>query len=71
MPYASDKQRRWAHTAAGKRALGGSARVHEWDAASRGMKLPERARRHDRTKKDRDKDECRRPFGPGLRKGKR
>lgn len=42
MPFLSDKQRRWAHTPAGIKALGGKAKVSEWDAASKGMNLPER-----------------------------
>lgn len=41
-PYASDKQRKWAHTAAGIKALGGKAKVDEWDRASKGKRLPER-----------------------------
>jgi len=44
MPYASDAQRRWAHTKRGKRALGGARKVREWDAASEGLSLPERVR---------------------------
>lgn len=32
---------RWAHTAAGVKALGGKAKVAEWDQASKGLKLPE------------------------------
>lgn len=43
MPFKSDKQRRWAHTATGERALGGPAKVAEWDKASKGMDLPETA----------------------------
>lgn len=42
MPYQSDAQRRWAHTDAGEKALGGPSKVAEWDRASKGMKLPER-----------------------------
>jgi hypothetical protein len=42
MPYKSDAQRRWAHTEAGKEALGGEAAVHEWDEATKGRKLPEK-----------------------------
>lgn len=42
MPYESDSQRRWAHTPAGTKALGGPKAVAEWDAASKGKKLPER-----------------------------
>ena len=43
MPYKSKSQERWAHTAKGKEALGGEAKVHEWDEATKGKKLPERA----------------------------
>lgn len=31
MPYSSDKQRKWAHTENGKKALGGENKVKEWD----------------------------------------
>ena len=41
-PYTSEAQRRWAHTAAGKEALGGETGVHEWDEATKGKKLPEK-----------------------------
>ena len=41
-PYSSEAQRRWAHTTAGKKALGGEAGVHEWDEATKGKKLPEK-----------------------------
>lgn len=44
VPYKSAKQRRWAHTATGEEALGGPAKVAEWDKASKGMKLPESAK---------------------------
>jgi hypothetical protein len=40
--YKSEAQRRWAHTAAGKKALGGNAGVHEWDEATKGKNLPEK-----------------------------
>lgn len=43
MPYKSDRQRRWAHSASGMKALGGVAKVKEWDQATKGKKLPERA----------------------------
>lgn len=43
MPYVSDAQRRWAHTQAGTKALGGASKVAEWDAASKGKSLPEHA----------------------------
>lgn len=42
MPYKSDAQRRWAHTAAGIKALGGKKKVAHWDDESEGMDLPER-----------------------------
>ena len=42
MPYKSKAQMRWAHTETGLKALGGKAKVHEWDEASKGMKLPAR-----------------------------
>ncbi len=44
MPYSSDRQRRWAHTKAGIKALGKKA-VKEFDEASRGKKLPERVKK--------------------------
>ena len=44
MPYKSIAQERWAHTSAGMKALGGKAKVAEWDSASKGMKLPEKVK---------------------------
>ena len=42
-PYSSEAQRRWAHTAAGKKALGGEQLAfNEWDEATKGKKLPEK-----------------------------
>lgn len=41
-PYRSEAQRRWAHTDAGEKALGGKKAVHEWDEATKGKKLPEK-----------------------------
>lgn len=35
MPYKSTKQQAWAHTPAGTKALGGAAKVHEWDQATK------------------------------------
>ncbi len=40
MPWQSTQQQRWGHTPAGLRALGGPAKVAEWDRASKGLKLP-------------------------------
>lgn len=42
MSYKSLKQERWAHTPAGTKALGGPAKVAEWDSATKGMRLPVR-----------------------------
>ena len=42
MPFVSDAQRRWGHTPEGEKALGGPAKVAEWDNATKGMKLPKR-----------------------------
>ena len=46
MPYLSDSQRRWAHTDAGTKALGGASKVAEWDEASARKKLPEHVKPH-------------------------
>ena len=43
MPYVSRKQEAFAHTPEGMKQFGGPAKVAEWDAASKGLKLPERA----------------------------
>lgn len=42
MPYVSQSQRSWAHSPSGLKALGGATKVAEWDASSKGMKLPKR-----------------------------
>lgn len=42
MPYRSLAQQGWAHTPAGEKALGGPAKVAEWDATTKGKKLPKR-----------------------------
>jgi hypothetical protein len=42
MPFKSQAQRRWAHTAAGVKALGGKKVVSEFDTATKGLTLPER-----------------------------
>ncbi len=49
MPYVSDKQRKWAHTPSGIKALG-PQRVAEFDKKSKGKKLPTRAT-HKKTKR--------------------
>lgn len=40
MPFVSKKQMRWGNSHAGVKALGGPAKVAEWDSASKGLKLP-------------------------------
>lgn len=45
MPYVSEAQRRWAHTPTGTKALGGKAKVAEWDRESKGKSRPERKKR--------------------------
>ena len=44
MPYKSRAQEAWAHTENGMKALGGEDAVKEWDEASKGKKLPKRAK---------------------------
>jgi hypothetical protein len=44
MPYKSLAQERWAHTKTGLKALGGAAKVAEWDSASKGMKFPRKVK---------------------------
>ena len=44
-PYSSEAQRRWAHTKAGTKALGGKKKVKEWDNASKGRHVPERVKK--------------------------
>ena len=43
MPAKSKAQLRWVNSPAGHKALG-NAGVKEWDAASKGLKLPEKAK---------------------------
>ena len=45
VPYKSKKQMRWAHTKTGTKALGGKKKVEEWDSASKGKKLPKKAKK--------------------------
>lgn len=35
MPFVSTAQQAWGHSPAGLRALGGEAKVHEWDEATK------------------------------------
>lgn len=45
MPYVSEAQRKWAHTKAGTKALGGKKAVAEWDKATGNKKLPKRVKK--------------------------
>lgn len=45
MPYKSQAQRKWAHTKAGTKALGGKKAVEEWDKATKGKKLPKKVKK--------------------------
>lgn len=45
MPYKSEAQRKWAHTKAGTKALGGKKAVEEWDKATKGKKLPKKVKK--------------------------
>lgn len=45
-PYHSEAQRRWAHTPAGTKALGGKEAVKEWDESTKGKKLPEKVEKN-------------------------
>ena len=40
MPFVSQKQRAWAYTKEGTRALGGKSAVAEWEKATGNKKLP-------------------------------
>lgn len=43
MPFVSTQQRKWAHTKAGTKALGGKKAVAEWEKATGDRKLPKYA----------------------------
>src|SRR5271165_500583 len=46
MPFKSKAQNAWAHTAAGTKALGGAAKVKEWEGATDYKSLPKRVPAH-------------------------
>lgn len=52
MPYASDAQRKFFHTDTAKKAGITKKEVAEYDAASKGKKLPEHAAKKDGKKKE-------------------
>jgi hypothetical protein len=64
-PYASDAQRRWAHTEAGTKALGGKEKVKHWDKESKGKDLPEKV-----SKEEIGKGEMPRGAGQPVQPGK-
>ena len=41
MPWKSKAQQRWGHSSQGQKALGGKAKVNEWDGATNFGSLPE------------------------------
>lgn len=43
MPWVSDQQRKWGHSPAGVKALGGEDAVKEWDAATGDTSLSNKA----------------------------
>ena len=45
MPFVSQKQRAWAYTKAGTKALGGRKAVAEWEKATGDRKLPKRVKK--------------------------
>lgn len=45
MPYKSDAQRKWANSKSGIKALGGKKKVAEWNAESKGLKLPNKVKK--------------------------
>ena len=42
MPFKSEAQRKWAHTPAGTKALGGKKAVEEWERTTGNKKLPKK-----------------------------
>jgi hypothetical protein len=47
VPFESHAQQRWAHTKKGTEALGGAAKVAEWDSATKGKKIPEKIKSYE------------------------
>lgn len=45
MPFVSSKQRAWAYTKAGTKALGGKKAVQEWEKATGNKELPKYAKK--------------------------
>ena len=49
MPFESLAQNAWAHTEAGTKALGGPAKVKEWEHTTNYSHLPKRVHEHSNT----------------------
>ena len=45
MPFKSKAQQKWGNSTAGVKALGGKKKVAEWNAATKGKKLPVRVKK--------------------------
>lgn len=45
MPFKSKAQQKWGNSPAGVKALGGKKKVAEWNAATKGKKLPARVKK--------------------------
>jgi hypothetical protein len=43
VPWKSKKQQAWGHSPSGVKALGGQAKVHEWDSATDFSSLPKKS----------------------------
>jgi len=52
MPYKSDAQRRFFHSAGAKKAGISEKTIKEYDKASKGKKLPEKANAYERLRKE-------------------
>jgi hypothetical protein len=52
VPFKSLKQNAWAHTPAGKKALGGEKAVKEWESSTNYSKLPTYATAREARKKE-------------------
>lgn len=55
MPWKSKAQQRWGHSPQGQKALGGTAKVHEWDTATNFGSLPEMSKHWMQDESDREK----------------
>jgi hypothetical protein len=51
MPFLSKKQNAWAHTPTGTKALGGKAKVKEWEQVTDYSKIPYKVAHTERKKK--------------------